>query len=240
MSWHLGRMASFDTETTGVDVERDRIVTAALLLVGGDRPTETHSWLADPGVEIPEAASEVHGITTARARAEGRPAPMVISEVAAVLADQIAAGVPIVAMNARYDLTLLDRELARHGLPPLDEQAGAEPVVLDPLVMDKRAAKYRKGKRRLIDLAQVYGVQLGDDAHDATADATAAAAVVRAIAERFPALQTTELTRLHRLQTAWAREQAIDLQEHLRRKNPGEQVVVEQAWPLVPRPRAGA
>ncbi|MFE6866046.1 exonuclease domain-containing protein [Kitasatospora sp. NPDC057692] len=237
MSWHLGRMASFDTETTGTNVETDRIVTAAVLIDGGDQPPEKHTWLADPGIDIPKAASDIHGITSARARAEGRPAPMVISEVAAVLADQIAAGVPLVVMKAPFDLTLLDRELARYGLPSLVEQAGTEPLALDPLVMDKRAARYRKGKRRLIDLAQVYGVTL-DDAHSADADALAAAAVVRAIAARYPAVQEIPLTRLHQMQVSWAREQAIDLQAYLRKKDPT--AVVEQAWPMVPRPRAGA
>ncbi len=239
MSWHLGRMCAFDTETSGVDVEADRIVTAAVLLVGGGRPTETHTWLADPGVDIPEPASAVHGITTERARAEGRPAAEVVEQVSALLAEQVAARVPIVAMNARFDFTILDRELGRHGLPPLVEQAGeVEPLVLDPLVMDKRAERFRRGKRRLVDLAQVYDVQLGDDAHDAGADALAAARIVYKLAARYPALQTTELERLHQMQVAWAREQAIDLQEYLRRKDPA--TVVEQAWPLVPRPRAGA
>lgn len=238
MSWHTGRMASFDTETTGVDVENDRIVTAAVLLVGGGQPTEPHTWLANPGINIPEQASAVHGVTTERARTEGRPAPMVVSKVAAVLADQVAAGIPVVAMNARYDLTLLDRELARHGLPSLVEQAGTEPLVLDPLVMDKRAEKYRSGDRKLTDLARHYGVQLGNDAHNATADALAAARIVYKIAARYPAVQDIELPELHAMQVHWAREQAIDLQAYLRRKDP--QVMVEPAWPLIPRPRAGA
>jgi uncharacterized protein YprB with RNaseH-like and TPR domain len=30
MSWHTGRLAAFDIETTGVDPESDRIVTAAV------------------------------------------------------------------------------------------------------------------------------------------------------------------------------------------------------------------
>ncbi|MFF9643653.1 exonuclease domain-containing protein [Kitasatospora aureofaciens] len=238
MSWHTGRLCAFDTETTGVDVESDRIVTAAVLLVGGGQPTETHTWLADPGIDIPEAASAVHGVTSERARAEGRPAPMVVSEVAALLADQIVTGVPVVAMNARFDVTILDRELARHGLPSLAEQAGAEPLVLDPLVMDKRAEKYRRGGRKLVDLARHYGVQLGDDAHDAGADALAAARIVYKIAARYPAVQETELAELHAMQAHWAREQAIDLQEYLRRKDPA--AVVEPAWPLIPRPRSGA
>ena len=38
-------------------------------------------WLADPGVPIPDGAAAIHGITTARARADGRPAREVVAEV---------------------------------------------------------------------------------------------------------------------------------------------------------------
>lgn len=33
--WYEGPLAAFDTETTGVDVERDRIVSAALVVQDG-------------------------------------------------------------------------------------------------------------------------------------------------------------------------------------------------------------
>ena len=60
----------FDLETTGVDVTTDRIVTAHVGLLGPDGVAlRSQSWLADPGVEIPEGATAVHGITTAHARA---------------------------------------------------------------------------------------------------------------------------------------------------------------------------
>jgi DNA polymerase III epsilon subunit-like protein len=74
MSWHTGRLAAFDIETTGTDPESDRIVTAAISLVGAELPGEHHAWLIDPGIEIPAGAAAVHGITTERARAEGRDA----------------------------------------------------------------------------------------------------------------------------------------------------------------------
>jgi DNA polymerase-3 subunit epsilon len=236
VSWHTGRLAAFDTETTGVDVEQDRIVTAALLLVGGGQPTETHTWMADPGVNIPEAASAVHGITSAQARAEGRPAPMVVSEVSALLADQIAAGIPIVGMNLRYDFTILDRELHRHGIAPLAEQAGREPLAVDVYVIDKALDKYRKGQRKLVNLAQQYGVKLGgDDAHNAGADALAAARVAYKQAVRWPELQEGGAELLHLRQKTWAREQAIDLQAYLRQKNGDPSLVVDGSWPLIPR-----
>lgn len=235
MTWHLARLASFDTESTGVDVENDRIVTAAVLLLDGGQPTQPHAWLANPGIPIPEAASAVHGITTAQAEAEGRPVAEVIEQVSALLAEQVAAGTPIVAMNARFDFTLLDRELARHGLPSLAEQAGREPYVIDPYVIDKALDKYRKGSRKLTDMATHYGVQLGEDAHDAGADALAAARIAFKLAIKFSALQR-DLELLHLKQVTWAREQAISLQTYFRKTDPA--AVVEGAWPLIPRPRA--
>mgnify|MGYP002652042991 CR=1 FL=1 len=63
-------LIGFDTETTGTNVERDRIVTVALVhSVGPGRENETvATWLIDPGVEIPEPAQRVHGISTEHAR----------------------------------------------------------------------------------------------------------------------------------------------------------------------------
>ncbi|WP_377271875.1 3'-5' exonuclease [Peterkaempfera sp. SMS 1(5)a] len=237
MSWHLGRMASFDVESTGVDVETARIVTASLTMVGGGQPTEATAWLADPGIEIPTEASDIHGITTERARAEGRPAREVVEEIAYLLADALQQRIPIVAMNARYDLTVLDRECRRHGLPTVTERTGGlTGPVIDPYVIDKQVDKYRKGSRKLTALCEHYGVQLGDDAHEAGADALAAARVAYKLAIRFPKLQV-DLPQLFVWQQKWAAEQAASLQAYFRRKDP--KAVVEGAWPLVPAQTRG-
>ena len=63
-TWPLGPLLGFDTETTGVDPSGDRLVTAALVWraapqANGVRPQSVTTWLADPGVEIPEAAAAV-------------------------------------------------------------------------------------------------------------------------------------------------------------------------------------
>jgi hypothetical protein len=60
-AWHDGRLCAFDIETTGVDYETDRIVTAAVALVGGGLVTEQANFLLDPGVEIPESATQASG-----------------------------------------------------------------------------------------------------------------------------------------------------------------------------------
>ncbi|MFE5591492.1 3'-5' exonuclease [Streptomyces sp. NPDC056549] len=231
MSWHLGRMAGFDLETTGVDVEADRIVTATVVQCGGGQPTVPANWLADPGIAIPEGAAKVHGITTERARAEGKPAAEVVADVLAALGQVIASGVPIVAMNARYDLTLLDREAARYGLPPLPDGP-----VIDPLVLDKHSDRYRRGKRTLTALCAHYDVPLGA-AHTSDADAIAACRVAWRIGHTRPQLAAMPLDELYAAQVGWAAEQAADLQEHLRKTAPDAYCAPE--WPLIPRQQNG-
>ncbi|WP_411095933.1 3'-5' exonuclease [Streptomyces sp. 020-2-3H-GM] len=230
MAWHLGRMAGFDIESTGTDPETARIVTACIVQLGDQQPTVTANWLTDvDGEEIPEQAAAVHGIATDKARTEGVPLKEAVAEILAGLTQVILAGIPIVAMNARYDITLLDREAHRFGLDPLP----AGPVI-DPFVIDKQVDRYRPGKRTLTALCEHYEVRL-DGAHSADADAVAACRVAWRQATRYPQLAAMTLDELHTAQVAWAAEQAASLQEYFRKKDPA--VVVEGAWPLIPRQR---
>jgi DNA polymerase-3 subunit epsilon len=209
----------FDLETTGIDVETARIVTAHVGLIDATGASIAHGeWLADPGVEIPEQATAVHGISTERARAEGRPAAEVVAEIVAALRAVFARGVPLVIYNAPYDLTLLDREARRHGVEPLGE-VGDIGCVVDPLVIDKAVDRFRKGKRTLEAAASVYGVVL-DDAHDAGADAVAAGRVAQAMAVRYPDQLDVPTTALHDLQVGWCSTQAASFQDYMRRKDP--------------------
>jgi DNA polymerase-3 subunit epsilon len=237
MSWHNRRLAAFDLETTGIDSESDRIVTAAVSVVGDGRPSAFHAWLLDPGIPIPPGASAVHGITTERARAEGRPPLEAIEEIVALLAEQLLQGVPVVAFNARFDLTCLDREARRHGIAPLLERVGGPDgmLVVDPHVLDKRVDRYRKGKRTLGAVCAHYNVPL-DDAHDSHADALAAARVAWRLGQAYEELRTLELRTLHEQQIAWAAEQAASFEDYLRRNGRDERI--EQAWPIVPLPQA--
>lgn len=234
MSWHLSRLAGFDTETTGVDVENDRIVTACIVEVGGDLPVAASNWLLNPGVDIPEAATAVHGISTERAKEEGQDAAEGIAQIVAALAQVVLAGTPLVAMNAPFDLTLLDREARRYGVQPLTDIVGDDLRVLDPRVLDKRVDPYRKGKRTLTDLCAHYQVKL-DGAHAADADAIAACRVTWRIASRFAEIGNAFLDELQDLQGDWAAAQAASFQEYLQRKDPD--AVVDGTWPLIPAQR---
>ena len=230
--WYEGPLASFDTETTGVDVEHDRIVTAALVrqdAAGG--PVRRREWVVDPGLPIPAGATAVHGLTDEWARRNGRPPGPVVEEVARALAETARAGLPLVIMNAPYDLTLLDRELRRHRGSSLGQYAAGSPLlVVDPRVLDKHLDRYRKGRRTLTDLCAHYGVELGA-AHDAAADATAAMGLVRAIGARFETrLGELSPAELHLRQAVWHAAQARGLQQWFTRS--GSPELVDTSWPL--------
>ncbi|GMA32234.1 exonuclease domain-containing protein [Litorihabitans aurantiacus] len=209
--WTTGRVLGFDTETTGVDVANDRIVTAALVMREGLAGlSRTRTWIIDPGVEIPEAASAIHGVTTAYAREHGRPPREVLEELAQALAGAMADGVPVVAFNATFDLTILEHELARHDLPTLTDRLGRAPgPAVDPLVLDRALDRYRPGKRRLGNLAEHYGVVATGELHAADVDVDATLDVLGALVRRFPELAEVPLTAMHERQIrahhAWAR-----------------------------------
>lgn len=236
MTWISEPLVAFDCETTGTDIESDRIVTAAVVAVESDgRVSRKRTWLLDPGVVIPQQARAIHGISTDRARAEGAPAAQAVEEITAALAEALRSGTPVVVMNARYDLSLLDRECRRHGIEPLAERLRGTPApIIDPLVLDKHADRYRKGRRTLKALCEHYGVTL-DEAHNAAADALAAARAARRMGARHAAIGSIAPADLHGLQVRAAAQQAASLQSYLRRTSDPE-AVVEQAWPVVPYP----
>jgi DNA polymerase-3 subunit epsilon len=238
--WYEGPLAAFDTETTGVDVENDRIVSAAVVVqdAPGVRPRVTR-WLVNPGVPVPAEATAVHGLTDEHLQGNGRWPSPVMEEIARELAEHGGRGRPLVVMNAPFDLTILDRELRRHRASSLSHWFESTPLrVLDPRVLDKHLDRYRKGRRTLTDLCAHYEVTL-QGAHDAGADALAALEVVRAVGRRFASrLERLSPAELHTLQAVWFAAQARGLQAWFART--GTEEAVDPAWPLRPELPAAA
>ncbi|MER6328796.1 3'-5' exonuclease [Streptomyces sp. NPDC001034] len=232
MGWHQELLVGFDLETTGTDPREARIVTGAVIEVRAGEPLGHREWLADPGVEIPADAVAVHGISNERATAEGQPADRVADAIAEALVSYWRTGVPVVAYNAAFDLTLLSAELRRHGLPSLADRLGglAPAPVIDPYAIDRWVDRYRRGKRNLEAVCAEYGTVL-DAAHDASADALAAARLAAAIAVRHPKIAALGPAELHRRQIEWYAAWAADFQAFLRRKGDAT-AVVDGMWPL--------
>lgn len=230
MNWNTGPLASYDCESTGLDPANDRIVTGALVRSNG----QTLQWLSDvDGLDIPAAAGGIHGITTAHAQAHGYPAKQVTEEIAAAVAEELAAGAALVVMNAPFDLPMLDAECARHGVPTVAERIG-RPIgpVVDPLLLDRTVDKYRKGSRKLEALAAYYDVKLAH-AHEAASDAQAALDVALALARKYPRLRVPAPV-LHERQVAWYAAWAEGYEKYLRKKDPT--AAIGRSWPLIPAP----
>lgn len=233
--WDGWDVLGFDLETTGVDIWTDRVVQAALVRVDAGKRPVTTTWLVDPGIDIRTEASDVHGITTARAQAEGGDPGQMLFELVGQLALAMGRGRPVVGMNLSYDLSLLEAECARHGVDGLVARLGhpakVAPVV-DVLVLDKYADPYRKGGRKLEQLCTVYGVR-HTGAHDAAGDALAACRLWPRImakhARKFgPALT---MPALHQQQIGWRKAQADSLREYFDRKGQEHDGVCGE-WPL--------
>ncbi|MFJ4962995.1 exonuclease domain-containing protein [Streptomyces sp. NPDC088729] len=225
-AWPDRPMLALDLETTGIDPETARIVSAAAVPIGASS-TSASTWLVDPGIEIPAEATAVHGITTDQAVNDGRPAAEVIPEITAELVRALAAGWPLVVFRAPYALTVLAREAARHNV---DFPAEVAPVI-DPAVLDKQVDRYRRGRRTLPALCEHYQVR-HDGPNQAVEDALAAARLAWRLPRVHPQLAALDLATLHNQQQTWAAEQAHGLQQHLRRTDPT--ATVHPAWPLTP------
>ncbi|NUT90825.1 MAG: 3'-5' exonuclease [Saccharothrix sp.] len=242
--WWTEPFWGFDLETTGVDVETDRMVTATLTRVFPDRSSapQSRTWVADPGVEIPEGAAKVHGYTTERARAEGRPATEVVAEVVDALTTAFAAGGALVIYNAPFDLTMTDRETRRHfGRGLLPEGAGLPEVVVDPLVVDKRVNERVRGKgqRQLRNTCARWGVTLTEqDAHTSEGDVLAATRLAWRQASGTPWLGRLSLAELYAQQKVWSRDQTLSFAAWKRQQGEVDECkrLVREAehWPMRP------
>lgn len=216
--WHTGPMAAFDVETTGVDPQDDRIVTASVVLIRPGTATDIRHHLLAVEVDIPEQATAVHGITTAHARTHGDDPAQALDQVATDLTAALQAGVPVVGANVPFDLTMLEHELTRHRLPTVVERCGCDPrPVVDVQVIDRHVDQYRRGKRTLTDLCRVYRVP-GGEAHSSADDALAAARVAWAIAARYPQVGAMPLLGLHDCQVQWRRQQVDSLRRYWMRE----------------------
>ncbi|MFC7406520.1 exonuclease domain-containing protein [Georgenia alba] len=235
-TWCDGEMLGFDTETTGVDVTSDRIVSAALVRRCGTT-TDVRTWLIDPGVEIPTAASSINGITTELVRASGARPPVALDQIAAGIAGAQHAGVPLVAYNAAYDLALLDNELARHRLPRLRERLRTGLRVIDPLLLDRALDPARETPRTLGDLCLHYAVPTAASLHTADVDVIATLDVLAGIAAAFPRLGEMSLPDLHAWQVTTYRDWA---EGHNARHAEDGRLPVDPSWPLPAAPPLAA
>lgn len=230
-------MLAFDLETTGVDRVHDVPVSLALVSLKRGRVVSARTAVVHPGRAIPEEATAVHGITTARAKAEGIPLDDAVRLVVQSILAATRRGVPVVGMKLDFDLTLVDSQWRRITGRSLEECGFKGPVV-DALVLDRHVDRFRAGSRRLVDLCTQYQVRHGG-AHDALADAIAAAQVVAEICRRFPDLGRRRLVTLHADQRQWHRGWALSYGAWRSRQGLSPLEVGDDEWPIATVGRPG-
>lgn len=246
--WHTQRMAALDFESSDKDPETARIVSCALILVGGNLPADTRTWLVNPGIPQEPGAIAVHKLTDEHLAEHGTPAEQAVGEIAKAVAEVVAGRVPLVGHNlGSYDLNLLDRECRRHLGDGL-EGVCREPLtrVIDTMVLDRHVAPFRRrvsetqGPYQMRTTAETYGLEWDEAAaHGAEYDALMSARaaykmgaiahrphverpvwVHRLRTQRFDSLAGVSVEDLHLMQQQWARADAASFQKWLREKAP--------------------
>jgi DNA polymerase-3 subunit epsilon len=267
-AWHLGRMVALDFEASDKVPETARIVTCALIQLGGGQAADKKTWLLDPGVEQNPEAVAVHKVTDAYAKEFGTPAEQGVTEIAQAVGYVVRAGLPLVGHNlGGYDLNLLDAECERHGLGSLAAVCGRPLTrVIDTMTIDRHVVPFRsrvsatQGAYQMRTTAETY--EIGWDeakAHGAEYDAMASARVawwmgeiahrpaadrpawVRALRYRdhFDDLAGLSLDELFDRQQVWHAQWAAGYEAHLR-KSSNPDAVIDRSWPLKARAVAEA
>ena len=173
----------YDTETTGFTkpnlpldhLDQPYIVQLAAQLCEDDgKPIAGFSLIVDSGVEIPEKAAAVHGITTEKARKFG------VSPITALLLFSFLSNNAelAVAHNAKFDKAVMDTAFARQfdgentfDLPTFCTMEAAAPIVNLPPTDRMLAAGINKPKAPKLEecIEHFFGEEL-EGAHDAMVD----------------------------------------------------------------------
>lgn len=235
-TWFENGYVAFDTETTGVQEKTDRIISASLLYYNAAHVlVRRRTWLINPGIEVPAAATAVNGLSTAYVHDMGMVARDGIAEILAALAQCVRYRMPIVAFNGSFDMTVLLHEGRRHCLALGDDFAdifGGNMRLIDGLTMHRKAHLKWRGRRNLGALCQVYGVELGAAAHNATADVRAAAELSVKLTAESPELFEVDALSLHMAQQGWYAAQMEDLQAYLRVSRGDVSIQCPPGWPV--------
>lgn len=214
----------FDTETTGVETDTDRIVQLFIAVCDGQGNfLETWEWVINPGVEVPEEASNVHGFTTEILEEQGRDPEESLREAWNVFIEHN--DLTWIAYNLSFDLSILDAEISRHlRVFGFGDDVARDLKLFDPYLVDRVKDKYRKGSRKLENLAEHYGVPFDPEAaHKADYDVLVTAKVAVAVARKYGVPSNQEQSEMYR---KWA----TGLEEYFRKTDPD--ATVNKGWPL--------
>ena len=161
----------FDLETTGTNIQTDRIVEISLVKLMPNGSLHSKTRRINPEMPIPAEASAIHHITDEDVA--GEPT---FRQIAASLASQLS-GCDIAGFNSnRFDIPLLDQEFHRAGMDFDFSKAK---------FIDVQTIYHKKEPRTLIAAYRYYCGKDLTEAHSALADTTATMEVLLAQLEKY-------------------------------------------------------
>lgn len=162
----------FDLETTGTNINTDRIVEICYLKVYPNGNEESKTMRINPGMHIPEASSAIHGIYDA----DVADCPT-FKEVAKDIARDLE-GADIAGFNSnRFDVPVLVEEFLR---------AGIDIDLTRRKFIDVQVIYHKLEQRTLSAAYKFYCGKNLEDAHTAEADTRATYEVLKAQLDLYP------------------------------------------------------
>lgn len=170
---------AIDTETTGIDLENDRVIQFGCAIFQGGKCFHRESFYINAGV--PNGGAHINKITDDQI-ASGLSPQQGFPIIASIFKKVAKTKSRILAYNAPFDLGMLANEFARYEI--FYDYTKCE--FIDPLVLFRKFYPFQSGK--LVDVAKRFEIPL-TNAHDAAADAEAAGHVFLAMRERYGLLR---------------------------------------------------
>ncbi len=165
----------FDLETTGINVAVDRIVEMSYLKVDLNGNELSRTIRVNPGVPIPEKASEIHGIKDE----DVKDSPS-FNEIAKTIAQEFE-GCDLAGYNSvRFDIPLLAEEFLR---------SGVDIDLKKRKFVDVQVIFMKMEPRTLSAALKFYCQKELEDAHSAEADTRATYEVLQSQLDRYSNLE---------------------------------------------------
>ena len=196
----------FDLETTGIDITKDRIVEISILKVYPNGNKESKTWLVNPTIPIPKAASDVHGITDERVA--GEPT---FKELAKQIHNMIKDSDLAVYNSDRFDIPLLAEEMLR---------AEVDFDLRNRVSVDVQTIFHKMEQRTLSAAYKFYCGKDLIDAHTASADTNATYEILKAQLDRYDSLENN----IKKLSEFTYRKQIADFAGFIGYNDKGEEI----------------
>jgi len=170
-------LAVIDLETTGVDLAVDKIVEIAIVKLMPDSSIQKKRRIVNPQKPIPEASSNIHGITNEMVK-DAPTFKQIANEIKQFLSNCNLSGYN----SNRFDIPMLVEEFLRSGL---------EFSMEGRKLIDVQKIFHMMEQRTLGAAYKFYCNKTLENAHSAEADAMATLEILHAQITRYPQLGLT-------------------------------------------------